>query len=151
MTKWQQTESNLWEQQAQTQGDVYNAFNATGQHNVRDLYTTRNNAVNQDRLRRGMLFGSSGGDTSMADLVTWRETQQAKERANALIQSLQAGQSLRGEAGKNWWDMLNFVGNTDQAAKFGDIANQYGQIGANQMSGFGSFLSAAAQLYGAIK
>ena len=127
---------------------VYDANNALGQRTVQDLFTKNNADLQGSMLRRGQVYGSSGSTGSMADLQNWYETESAKERTNALMQKLSTGQSLRGESGKNFWDILQFLGNTDSAAGFGNVANQYGQIGANQMASLSELMKAAGMVAG---
>lgn len=134
-----------------TGAQVYDANNTLGQTTVNDLFTKNNASMQGDRLRRGMVYGSSGDNSSMADLQNWYTQESAKQRAEALMQMLSTQQGLRGEGGKNYWDIMNFLGNTSAAEGFGNVASQYGQIGANQMASLGSLLGGIGSIAGGIK
>ena len=69
----------------------------------------------------------------------------SKDRVTGLTNSLDVGAMLRGEAGTNWWNMLKTIGDIGDASALSSVAQNYGQIGANQTNFMGNLLKSGIE------
>lgn len=129
-----------------TQGDVFSAYSTLGDKTATDLFSRNNAAMATDQLKRGNLYGSSGANSSFADLLDWYDTEKKRSGAEALTQSLGVGQNLRQEGSQNWWDMLKYLSDPSQASAYGNVGGQYAEIGKNSTEFQGQLMKLLATM-----
>ena len=150
-----------------TANQVTQAYQRSSNQTLADQYKSLQNQLAQSNAQRG-ITNSSFNTNGMTSLAIGNAQAQATNSANALTQGIQTQEQLQAQQQQNYLQALGILqgqsnnlynqGNPQQEisnlgamnGQYSNIANQYSQIGQQEMQGLGSLAGLGGTIYGLV-